>query len=214
MHGRIENQANNGHTDNGQQNAAWDCQFFQTNNHRQANQGHDHREAGEVTQRHRQTVQRVLNDQTHAIGGNQQQEQTDTDTGAVCYAVRQVAQNPATNAGCRDNGEQHAHQEDGSQGNRYADVLAQHQAKRGEGGQGNGTANRHRQIRPQPHYDGANTGDKTGCNENRCRWESCFTEHARHNDDGVHHCQKRCQTGNDFLAHGAAESRNFKDGVK
>ncbi|STQ08167.1 Uncharacterised protein [Enterobacter cloacae] len=90
MHGRIENQANNGHTDNGQQNAAWDFQFFQTNNHRQANQGHDHREAGEVTQRHRQTVQRVLNDQTHAIGGNQQQEQTDTDTGAVRHAVRQV----------------------------------------------------------------------------------------------------------------------------
>jgi hypothetical protein len=47
------------------------------------------------------------------------------------------------------------------------------------------------------------------------RWrEARFAQHARHNDDGVNHRQKRCQTGNDFLTHGAAASRNFKHGVK
>ena len=41
-----------------------------------------------------------------------------------------------------------------------------------------------------------------------------IAQHARHNDDGINHRQKRCQTGNNFLAHGAAAGRNFKHGVK
>ena len=100
MNGRVEDQADDGHADNGQQNAARHFQFFQANDHRQTHQRHDHREAREVTQRNRQAVQRVLDDQADAVGSDQQQEQTNTDAGAVRHALRQVAQNPATNAGC------------------------------------------------------------------------------------------------------------------
>ena len=135
VHVRVENQAHNGDTDDGQQNPAWNLHFFQTDNHRQTNQRHDHREAVELTQRHRQTVDWVLNDHAHAVCRDQQQEQANTDAGTVRNALRQIAQNPATNPGSGDDGEQHAHQEYGTQGNRNTDLLAQNQAKRGEGGQ-------------------------------------------------------------------------------
>ena len=87
-----------------------------------------------MTQRYRQAVQRVFDYQTHAVRRDQQQKQTDTDTGAVRNALWEVAQDPATNAGGGNNGKQHAHQEHRTQCDRYADLLAQHQAERGERG--------------------------------------------------------------------------------
>ena len=68
---------------------------FSAEDHRQADQRHHHREGGERAERHRQTIQRVLHHQADAVGGDQQQEQTDTDAGAVRHAHRQVAQDPA-----------------------------------------------------------------------------------------------------------------------
>ena len=52
-----------------------------------------------MAQRNRQAVERVLDNQTDAIGGDQQQEQADADAGTVRHALRQVAQDPATDAG-------------------------------------------------------------------------------------------------------------------
>ena len=93
-------------------------------------------------------------------------------------------------------------------------MLAQHQAEGGKRGQGDGAPDRQRQVRPQAHHNRTHTRNQAGGNEDR-RWrEARFAEHARHHDDGVHHRQKRRQTGNNFLAHGAAASRNFKHGVK
>ncbi|MNV27151.1 hypothetical protein D3C71_1182900 [compost metagenome] len=214
MHGRVENQPHNGHTDNGQQDAARHFQFFQADNHCQANQGHDHREAGEVAHRNRQAVQWILDNQTDAVRRNQQQEQADTNTRAVRHALRQVAQDPATNPGSRNNGEQHPHQEHRTQRNRHADVLAQHQAERRKGSQRDCAANRQRQISPQAHDDGAYARDQTGGDEYGRRREARFAQHARHHDDGVNHRQKRRQTCKNFLTHGAAASRNFKHGVE
>ncbi|MNE56392.1 hypothetical protein D3C80_1512960 [compost metagenome] len=135
MNGRIEKQPNHGNPDNGQQDTARHFQFFQTDNERQANERHDHREAGEMAHRNRQTIQRIFNDQTHAVGGNQQQEQTNTDACAVRDALRQVPQDPATDAGRRNHGKQHTHQEHRTQRNGDADMLTQHQAERGKCGQ-------------------------------------------------------------------------------
>ena len=214
VNGRIENQTDNRNTDDGQQNTARHLQFFQADNHRQTNQRHNHREAGEMAHGHWQAVQWVFDYQTNAVRCNQQQEQADTDTGAVRHALRQVAQDPATNPGGGDEGEQHTHQEYRTQRDRHADVLTQHQAKRGKGGQRDRTANRQRQVCPQAHDDGADARNQTGGNENGRRREAGFTQHARHHDDGVNHRQKRRQTCNNFLTHGAAASRNFKQGVE
>ena len=135
VHVRVENQAHNGNTDNGQQDPARNLHFLQADNHRQANQRHDHREAVKLTQRHRQTVDWVLHHHAHAVCRDQQQEQADTDAGPVRNPLRQIAQNPATNTGSGDDGKQYAHQEYGAQGDRNTDLLAQYQAKGGEGGQ-------------------------------------------------------------------------------
>ena len=141
MHVRVENQADDRHADDGQQNTARNLQFFKADDHRQAHQRHHHREAVELTQRDRQTVQRVFHHHADAVGGNQQQEQTDTDAGAVRNTLRQIAQDPATNTGSGDDGEEYAHQEHRAQSNRHADVLAQHQAESGKGSQRDGAAN-------------------------------------------------------------------------
>ena len=144
----IENQADNRHADNGQQNAARHLHFFQTNDHREANQRHHHRETVKVAQRHRQTVQRVFDHQTNAVGGDQQQEQANPDPGTMRHALRQVTQDPAADAGCRDHRKQDPHQEYCAEGYRNTDLLPQHQAEGGEGGQRDSATDRHRQIRP------------------------------------------------------------------
>ena len=214
MNVRIEDQADNRNADNRQQDTARHFQFFEANNHRQPDQRHNHRETVKITQRHRQTVQRVFDHQTNAVGGNQQQEQTDTNPRAVRNALRQVTQDPATNAGCGDDGKQYAHQEDRAQRDRNADLLAQHQAKSGKSGQRDGAANRQRQVRPQPHHQRADAGNQTGGNKYRSWRKTRFAEHPRHHDDGVDHRQEGGKTGNDFLTHGTAASRNFKPGVQ
>ena len=145
---RIENQAHNRHTNNGQQNTARHLHFFQTNDHREANQRHHHREAGKFAQRHRQTVQRIFDHQTNAVGGDQQQEQANPDPGTMRHALRQVAQDPAADAGRGNHRKQDTHQEYRAEGHRNTDLLPQHQAKGGEGGQRNGAADSHRQICP------------------------------------------------------------------
>ena len=211
---RIEDQADNRDADNRQQDTARHFQFFEADNHRQPDQRHNHREAIKITQRHRQTIQRIFNHQAHAVGGNQQQEQTDTNPRTVRHALRQVTQDPATNAGRGDHGEQDTHQEHRAQRDRNADLLTQYQAKGGKRGQGDGAANRQRQVRPQPHHQRADAGNQTGGNKYRSRWKTRFAEHTRHHDDGVNHRQEGGKTGNDFLTHGAAASRNFKPGVQ
>ena len=135
VHVWIENQADDRDTNDGQQNAARYLQFLQTDNHRQTYQRHDNREAIELTQRNRQAVQWVFHHHANAVRGDQQQEQADTNARTVRNALRQIAQNPATNTGSRDDGKQYTHQEYRAQRNRNADVLAQHQAKGGKGGQ-------------------------------------------------------------------------------
>ena len=87
-------------------------------------------------------------------------------------------------------------------------------AKGGKGGQRNRAANCQRQVRPQSHQQRANARHQAGRDKDRRRWETGFSEHTRHHDDGIHHRQKGRKTGNDFLAHGAAASRNFKPGVQ
>ncbi len=135
MHVGIENQADDGDTDDGQQNAARYLQFLQTDDHRQTDQRHNDREAIELAQRNRQAVQWVFHYHAHAVRGDQQQEQADTNARTVRNALRQIAQNPATDAGGRNDGKQYTHQEYRAQRNRNADVLAQHQAESGEGSQ-------------------------------------------------------------------------------
>ena len=211
---RIEDQADNRDADNRQQDTARYFQFFKADNHRQPDQRHNHREAVKMTQRHRQTIQRVFDNQAHAVGGNQQQEQADTNPGAVRHALRQVTQDPATNTGCGNHRKQHAHQKDRAQRDRNADLLTQHQAEGGKRGQRDGAANRQRQVRPQAHHQRADAGNQTGGDKYRCRRETRFTEHTRHHNDGIDHRQKGGKTGNDFLTHGAAASRNFKPGVQ
>ena len=88
MYGRIENQTHYGNTDNSQQDAARYFQFFEANNHRQTYQRHNHREGIEIAQRNRQAVQRVFNNQTHAVCRNQQQEQADTNPRTVRNTLR------------------------------------------------------------------------------------------------------------------------------
>ena len=145
---RIENQADNRHADNGQQNTAWYFHFFQTDDHREANQRHHHREAGKFAQRHRQTIQRVFDHQTNAVGSDQQQKQANPDPGTVGHTLRQVAQDPAADAGCRDHRKQDTHKEYCAEGHRNTNVLPQHQAEGGEGGQRDSAADGHWQIRP------------------------------------------------------------------
>ncbi len=145
---RIEEQTHNRNANNGQQNAAGDFQLFQTENNSQTHKRHNHREGIEIAQRDRQAIQRVFNDQADAVGGNQQQKQANTDTGSVGHALRQVTQNPATNAGSGDNGKQYAHQEYGAKRDRDANMLPQDQAKRGKRRQRDSATDSQRQIRP------------------------------------------------------------------
>ncbi len=135
VYGRIEKQTHNRHANDGQKDTARHLQLLQADNHSQTNQRHHHREAVEVAQRHRQPFNRVFHHQANAVGGDQQQEQADTDPSAMRHALRQVAQDPATNAGGGDHGKQDAHQEHCAKGDRDANLLAQHQAEGGKGGQ-------------------------------------------------------------------------------
>ena len=83
MNAWVKNQAENRNTDDGQQNAARDFQFFQTDDHRKANQRHNNREAVEMTERNWQAIKWVFNYQADTVCGNQQQEQADTDTSTM-----------------------------------------------------------------------------------------------------------------------------------
>ena len=191
MHGRVGNQANNGNTDNSQQDAARYFQFFEANNHRQTNQRHNHREGIEVTQRNRQTVQRILNHQTNAVCRNQQQEQADTDSRTVRNALRQIAQDPATNTRRGNDGKQDAHQEHRAQRNGHADMLPQYQAECGKRRQRNGATNRQRQICPQAHHNRTDARDQAGCHKYSGRRESGFTQHPWNHNNGVNHGEER-----------------------
>ena len=191
MHGRIENQANDGNTNNGQQDATRYFQFFEADNHRQTNQRHNDREGVEVTQRNRQAIQRVLNDQTNTVCRNQQQEQADTNTRTVRNALWQIAQDPATNT-CRGNdGKQNTHQKHRAQRNRHANMLPQHQAECGKRRQRNGATNRQRQVCPQTHHNRADTGYQAGCHKYSSWRETGFTQHSWNHDNRVDHRQKR-----------------------
>ncbi len=92
----------------------------------------------------------------HAVCSDKQQEQADTDAGTVRNALRQVAQDPATNSGRGDHGKQHTHQEHGAQRNRHTNMLTQHQTERGKRSERDSAADSQRQVRPQAHHDGAN----------------------------------------------------------
>ncbi len=188
---RIEEQTHNRNANNGQQNAAGDFQLFQTENNSQPHKRHNHREGIEIAQRDRQAIQRVFNDQADAVGGNQQQKQANTDTGSVGHALRQVTQNPATNAGGGDNGKQYAHQEYGAKRDRDANMLPQDQAKRGKRRQRDSATDSQRQIRPKPHNNRADACDQAGRYKDGSRREPGFTQHPWHHDDGVNHRKKR-----------------------
>lgn len=90
----------------------------------------------------------VFDHKVNIGGGDQQQEQTDTNPRAVGNTHRDIAQNPCPDTGDRDQGKQHPHQEDRAQYDQDRDILTKYHAECGKGGQGNRTADSHRQICP------------------------------------------------------------------
>ncbi|MNE21584.1 hypothetical protein D3C80_1147510 [compost metagenome] len=163
---------------------------------------------------HRQTGPFVLDHHADAVGGDQQQEQADADAGAVGDAGWQVGQNPLTHTGDADQGKQHPHPEDGTQRNRDAQPLPQHQAEGGKGGEGDGAADGHRQAGPEPHQQGAKGGDQTGGDEHRPLLKARDTQHIGYHYDAVHHGQEGSQPGQQFLTHAAAALGNGKIGIQ
>ncbi len=201
---RIEDEAENGDGDDHQQDPARNFKLLQPDDDRQPDERHDDRHRGKGPQRHRQPLQRVLDHQPHPVGGDQQQEEPDADTGAVGDPHRQVVEDPAAHPGHRDGGKQHPHQKDGAERHRDGDLLPQHQAEGGKGGERDGAADGHRQLGPEPHQQRTKTRYQTGGHEHGAGGKARLAEHAGHHDHRIDHGEEGGEPRQHLLAHVAA----------
>ena len=163
-----------------------------------------------MTQCNGQASTSVLDHQTHVVGRDQQQEQADTDTGAVRHARGQVAQNPRAHTGGGDGSEDNPHEEDRAQRHFRRELLAQHQAEGHEGGERNRAADGDRQLGPQAHQQRAEGGGQAHRNEHGAGVKACLAEHAGHDKHGVDHCHEGGDTSHDLALLGAAACRNLE----
>ena len=214
LHRRIENQAEDGDGDDHQQDPPRYSQLLQPEDHRKADQGHDDRHGGKSPQRHRQPLQRVLDHQPHPVGGNKQQEETDTDAGTVGNPHGQVVEDPATHPGHRDGGKQHPHQEYGPQRHRNGDLLPQHQTEGGKRREGNSAADGHRQLGPEPHQERTEPRHQTGGDKHGAGRKARLAEHARHHDHRVDHGKEGGEARQHLLSDVAAPLADHKVAIK